>query len=205
MLALGGWMFRVHPAEVDESQIPGEAPGPFVLRLAKAKAHSCATSVNEGLIILAADTAVADRNTILGKPKDVAEAREMLLRLRGRTHQVYTGIAVLKKSTGYLGMDLCVTNVPMRAYNDKEMESYIASGDPLDKAGAYAIQNPQFHPVESLNGCYASVMGLPLCHLTRSLQKIEITPKKNIPVECQSSLGYTCPIFNEVLRGDQVG
>lgn len=205
LLALGGWKFQVHPAEVDENQIPGESPGPFVLRLAKAKAHTCAASAREDLTILAADTAVVDRNNILGKPKDVAEAREMLLRLRGRTHQVYTGIAVLKKSTGYLGMDLCITNVPMRAYSNKEMETYIASGDPLDKAGAYAIQNPQFHPVESLNGCYASVMGLPLCHLTRSLQKIEINPQKDIPVECQSSLGYTCPIFTEVLRGEQVG
>ena len=205
LLAFGGWKFQVHPVEVDESQIPGEPPGPFVLRLAKAKAHTCATSAHEDLTILSADTAVVDRNTILGKPKDEAEAREMLLRLRGRTHQVYTGIAVLKKSTGYLGMDLCVTNVPMRAYSDQEMETYIASGDPLDKAGAYAIQNPRFHPVESLNGCYASVMGLPLCHLTRSLQKIEITPKKVIPIECQSCLGYTCPIFTEVLRGEQVG
>lgn len=205
MLAFGGWKFKVSPAEVDESQVPGEPPGAFVLRLAKAKAHACAASTGETLTILAADTAVVDGNTILGKPKDAAEARKMLLRLRGRTHQVYTGIAVLKKSAGYLGMDLCVTDVPMRAYSDREMETYIASGDPLDKAGGYAIQDPGFHPVGSLNGCYASVMGLPLCHLTRSLQKIEITPKKDIPLECRSCLGYACPIFTQVLRGEQVG
>ena len=205
MLAFGGWKFQVSPAEVDEGQIPGEQPGAFVLRLAKAKAHACAASAGEDIPILAADTAVVDRSTILGKPKDAAEAREMLLRLRGRTHQVYTGIAVLKKTAGYLGMDLCITDVPMRPYSDMEMETYIASGDPLDKAGAYAIQAPGFHPVESLNGCYASVMGLPLCHLTRSLQRIEITPKKDIPEECQSNLGYTCPIFTAVLRGEQVG
>jgi MAF protein len=205
LLAFGGWKFQVNPAEVDESQIPGEPPEAFVLRLAKTKAHACATSTSEDIIILAADTVVVDRNTILGKPKDTAEAREMLLRLRGRTHQVYTGIAVLKKTAGYLGMDLCVTDVPMRLYSDREMETYIASGDPLDKAGAYAIQDPGFHPVESLNGCYASVMGLPLCHLTRSLQKIEITPRKDIPEECKFSLGYACPIFTAVLRGGQVG
>jgi predicted house-cleaning NTP pyrophosphatase (Maf/HAM1 superfamily) len=93
----------------------------------------------------------------------------------------------------------------MRPYSDREMETYIASGDPLDKAGAYAIQDAGFHPVETLNGCYASVMGLPLCHLTRSLRKIEITPRKDIPEECQTSLGYTCPIFTAVLRGEQAG
>jgi len=205
LLAFGGWKFQVLPAEVDESQFPGEPPEAFVLRLAKAKAHACAASAGEDIPILAADTAVVDRNTILGKPQDAAEAREMLLRLRGRTHQVYTGISILKKSSGFLGMELCITNVPLRAYSDKEMETYIASGDPLDKAGAYAIQNPGFHPVEALNGCFASVMGLPLCHLTRCLQKIGITPKQDIAVECQSGLGYTCPIFAGVLRGEQVG
>jgi len=198
-------MFQVRPVEVDESQDPGEAPSAYVLRLAKTKALACAAFDEMDLTIIAADTAVVDRNAILGKPKDMAEAREMLLLLRGRTHQVYTGIAVLKMSDGSLVTDLCVTDVPMRTYSDKEMDAYIASGDPLDKAGAYAIQHPEFHPVESLTGCYASVMGLPLCHLTRSLQKIEIIPKNDIPKECQSSLGYICPIFTRVLNGEQVG
>jgi MAF protein len=157
------------------------------------------------MIILAADTAVVDRNAILGKPKDMAEAMAMLLRLRGRSHRVYTGIAVLRMSDGKLVTDLCVTVVPMRDYNNKEIEAYIATRDPLDKAGAYAIQHPVFHPVESLTGCYASVMGLPLCHLTRSLRKMEITPKNDVPAECQSSLGYTCPISIAVLSGEQVG
>ena len=205
LLALTGWKFRVRPAEVDEAQITGEKPGHFVLRLAKAKAQACAGSCNPGMIIVGADTVVVDRDVILGKPKDLVDAKNMLVRLRGRTHQVFTGIAVMKKSIGHLVTELCITDVPMRAYSDKEMDSYIASGDPLDKAGGYAIQNPFFHPVESLSGCYASVMGLPLCHLTRSLQKIRVTPKTDIPAECQSSLGYTCPIFTAVLRGDQVG
>jgi len=84
-------------------------------------------------------------------------------------------------------------------------DTYVATGDPLDKAGAYAIQHSKFHPVELMTGCYASVMGLPLCHLTRTLRKLDITPKTNISVECQSSLNYLCPISAAVMRGEQVG
>src|SRR5204863_5653183 len=108
-------------------------------------------------------TTVVDGNDILGKPIDNAEAFAMLTRLRGHTHQVYTGVALLRKSDGLLLKELSVTDVPMRDYSDEEINAYIATGDPLDKAGAYAIQHPQFQPVEHMRGCYASVMGLPLC------------------------------------------
>ncbi len=205
LLALGGWMFHTRPAEVDESQRPGEAPGTYVLRLAESKARTCAATAHAGLTILAADTAVVDGKAVLGKPKDMAEAVAMLRQLRGRTHQVYTGIAVMSMSGGNLGTDLCVTDVPMRAYGVEEMDAYVATGDPLDKAGAYAIQHPKFHPVKKMTGCYASVMGLPLCHLTRTLRPLDITPRTDIPAECQSSLNYTCPISAAVLRGEQVG
>jgi septum formation protein len=205
LLALSSWKFQVRPAEVDEKQIPDEAAEAYVLRLAQAKAKACADSSDDIPTILAADTAVIEGNNILGKPEDAAEAREMLLRLRGRTHQVYTGIALLRVSDGYLVTDLCITDVPMRIYSDKEMETYIKSGDPFDKAGGYAIQHSQFHPVESMQGCYASVMGLPLCHLERSLQKMGLTQLNDIPGDCQAYLGYTCPIFAEVLRGKLVG
>jgi len=213
LLALGGWMFNTRPAEVDESQQPGEAPGTYVLRLAENKARSCdaspknkgTMSAREELTILAADTAVVDGNAILGKPINKAEAVEMLRRLRGHTHQVYTGIAVMRLSDGNLGTDLCVTDVAMRAYSEEEIDTYVATGDPLDKAGAYAIQHPKFHPVETMSGCYASVMGLPLCHLTRTLRQLGIAPKTDISAECQSSLNYTCPISAAVLRGEQVG
>lgn len=221
LLALGGWIFNTRPTEVDESQRPGEAPGTYVLRLAESKARTCAASpkirgtmsptnmgmisAHEDLTILAADTAVVDGKAILGKPKDMAEAVEMLRRLRSRTHQVQTGIAVMRMSDGNLGTDLCVTDVPMRAYSEEEIDTYVATGDPLDKAGAYAIQHPKFHPVKMMSGCYASVMGLPLCHLTRTLRQIDIAPKTDISAECQSSLKYTCPISAAVLRGEQVG
>ncbi len=205
LLALGGWMFNTRPADVDESQHPNEAPGVYVLRLAETKARACATTAHSDLVILGADTAVVDGNAILGKPKDMTEAVEMLRRLRGRTHQVYTGLAVLRLSDGNLRTDLCVTDVPMRAYSDDEIEAYVATGDPLDKAGAYAIQHPIFHPVESFSGCYASVMGLPLCHLARTLRSLDIASTTNISAGCRVSLNYSCPISAAVLRGEQVG
>ena len=205
LLALGGWMFHIRPADVDESRFPGEAPAAYVLRLAEAKARACAASAHAGLILVGADTAVVDGEAVLGKPQDMAEAVEMLRRLRGRTHQVHTGIAVLRLADGKLVTDLCVTDVPMRAYRDDEIGTYVATGDPLDKAGAYAIQHPAFHPVESLAGCYASVMGLPLCHLARSLRQLDIAPRTDISAECQSALKYACPISAAVLRGEMVG
>jgi septum formation protein len=213
LLKLGGWSFETQAAELDESQHPGEPPRDYVLRLAEGKARACTgsfkngglTSSDEDVIILAADTTVVDGKAILGKPGDMAEAKSMLRQLRGRIHQVYTGLAVIRLSDGNFSTDLCVTDVPMRSYSDEEINTYVATGDPLDKAGAYAIQHPGFHPVETISGCYASVMGLPLCHLTRTLRKFEIFPKTDISTECQFSLNYTCPIFDAVLRGEQVG
>jgi septum formation protein len=214
LLRLGGWSFDTRPAELDESQRSGEAPAAYVLRLAESKAHAClrslrrryrhANAAQQDQTILAADTTVVDAGVILGKPKDPAEAAEMLHNLRGHSHQVLTGIAVLRPSDEILVTDLCVTQVPMRAYSDDEIDAYVASGDPLDKAGAYAIQHPGFHPVERLDGCYASVMGLPLCHLTRSLRKLGIAPTTDIAVECQSALGYACPISSAILGGKMV-
>jgi len=204
-MALGGWKFHIRSSETDESQLSGEAPGTYVLRLAEGKARACAATALADQTLLAADTAVVDGKDILGKPKDMGEAATMLRRLRGHSHQVCTGIAVLRVSDGALVTDLCVTDVPMRDYSDDEVAAYVASGDPLDKAGAYAIQHLTFHPVEGLSGCYASVMGLPLCHLTRALRQLDIAPRTDISKECQLALEYICPISSAVLRGKMVG
>ena len=96
--------------------------------------------------------------------------------------------------------DVCVTDVPMRAYSDEEIEAYVATGDPLDKAGAYAIQHADFNPVIDMKGCYASVMGLPLCHVTRLLRQMEVATGADVPANCQSFLSYACPVFAEILR-----
>ena len=199
LLALTGWSFIVSVANVDESQLENESPSDYVLRLAKMKAR--VISADADSFILASDTTVVDGSDILGKPQDDAEAVTMLTRMRGRTHQVYTGVALLRTSDDSLLTDLCVTDVPMRNYSDDEMHAYVATGDPLDKAGAYAIQHPDFRPVASMNGCYASVMGLPLCHVARMMRKMDVQPNADVPLNCQSLLEYDCPVFDSILNG----
>jgi MAF protein len=201
LFALGGWVFNIVAVEIDERPLSGESPRDYVLRLAENKARAVASQVGPDSLVVAADTTVVDGLDILGKPADEHEAMIMLTRLRGHIHQVYTAIAVLYIENGLLLKDICVTDVPMRDYSDQEIHEYIAGGDPLDKAGAYAIQHNVFHPVYGLAGCFANVMGLPLCHLTRTLHKLRIDPQHPIPQACQSTLEYDCPIFERVLQG----
>jgi len=198
LLALAGWPYRIQPAEVDETPLPGEPAEAYVLRLAESKARAAAGFAAEGLV-LAADTTVVDAGSILGKPNDADQARAMLRQLRGRSHQVLTALAVLQSRTDRLLIDVCATDVPMRAYTEVEIEAYVASGDPLDKAGAYAIQHAGFHPVASLAGCYANVVGLPLCHLARMLRTLGLPPRADLPQACQAALGYQCPVYEQIL------
>ena len=147
LLALFGWPFEVIPADIDESRKTDEPAVDYVRRLAGEKAQAVAEN-HEGLI-LAADTIVVDGEELLGKPVDDTDARRMLIQLRGRTHQVYTGVALLNTATGESGNTICRTDVPMRDYSNAEIDAYIQTGDPLDKAGAYAIQHSAFHPVKT--------------------------------------------------------
>jgi len=201
LLALAGWTFNVSAADVDESQLPNESPADYVLRLAEKKARAVKADADQ--IILAADTAVVDGPDILGKPKDNADAVAMLTRLRGHTHQVYSGIALLRLSDGLMLKDLCITDVPMRDYTDDEIHAYVATGDPLDKAGAYAIQHPQFSPVARMDGCYASVMGLPMCHVILQLRKMNIQRNTDFFAGCETLLEYQCPVSDLILKGKE--
>jgi len=198
LLGLAGWNFVVSVADVDESQLKNESPADYVLRLAEKKARAVKADADQ--LVLASDTTVVDGLDILGKPQDDAEAIAMLTRLRGRTHQVYTGVALLRISDDSLLTDLCVTDVPMRAYSDEEIRAYVATGDPLDKAGAYAIQHSEFRPVASMNGCYASVMGLPLCHVVRMVRKMGVQSNADVPANCQKLLEYDCPMYTSILK-----
>lgn len=201
LLGMGGWTFAVQVADVDENQLPGESPGDYVLRLAEVKARASAEYAGEGQVVLAADTAVVDAGDILGKPRDESDAVEMLKRLRGHTHQVYTGVALLRIRDSKFQTALTITDVPMRVYTDTEIHAYVSTGDPLDKAGAYAIQHVGFHPVDYLEGCYASVMGLPLCKVTALLHEFGISPDTRVDLRCQDSLEYQCSIASRELRG----
>jgi MAF protein len=204
LLALGGWKFEILVSDTDENLLADESPRGYVRRLAAEKARASSARADASQVIVAADTTVVDGNAILGKPAHPSEAKRMLRQLRGRVHQVYTGIAVLRVRDGNLSTDVCVTDVPMRNYSDEEIEAYVASGDPLDKAGAYGIQHAGFQPVASMQGCYASVMGLPMCHVTRLLRQMDIQPGADVPANCQSFLNYACPVFAKILRGDLI-
>jgi MAF protein len=173
LLGLGRWNFTVAAPEVDETPRPNEPPREYVLRLAEWKARAAARFATSEGIVLAADTTVVDGGEIRGKPADRDDARSVLRRLRARTHHVFTGIAALRLADQLLLTDVCQTAVPMRNYSDIEIDRYVESGDPLDKAGSYAIHHPVFKPVDGLAGCYASVMGLPICHVMRILRQLD--------------------------------
>jgi MAF protein len=202
LLALGGWAFSLQAADIDETPLPGEPADAYVLRLSEAKARTVAGRVpsdSPEIAILASDTTVVENGEILGKPEDDQRAFEMLARLGGKVHQVYTGVAVLRRRDGKLLLDVCVTDVAMRPYTDDEIRVYVATGDPLDKAGAYAIQHAGFHPVERLSGCYPSVMGLPLCMVTRLLGEIGLAPANGITHDCLSDPRQPCEVYRQAI------
>jgi septum formation protein len=205
LLAWLGLDFTVRPADVDETEKPGEDPQVYVQRLALVKARKMSGSAGFKELVLAADTTVTDGRAILGKPKDAAEASLMLHKLRGRVHFVHTAIVVLSPASGRIEKELCSSRVRLRPFSDEEIEAYVKTGDPLDKAGAYAIQNAEFMPVEKFKGCYASVMGLPLCHVERVLRRMGYGERKSLPFTCQKKLSYNCPIYSRVLDGEDIG
>lgn len=204
LLALGGWDFEVLPAEIDETPFPEEAPPQYVYRVALTKARVVAEQAGPEAVVVAADTAVVDHPPggtaeILVKPVDAAEAGNMLRRLKGRTHQVLTGLVVLRNSDQRMMERIFSTGVTMRNYSDREMLEYITSGDPMDKAGAYAIQNESFHPVVSLDGCYTNVVGLPLCGVFRMLAELGLPPAKPLPYACFHDPEVDCTFPPEIL------
>lgn len=165
---------RVLTADVDEESVDHEDPRENVVRTASLKARAVAAQIEEAIII-AADTTVASDGEMLGKPANAQEARQMLRRLRGRVHQVHTGLAVIRMPSGRQINAVSSTDVLMRNYDDDEIEAYIRSGDPFDKAGAYAIQHRGFHPVAQIRGCYSNVVGLALCQLYGALQELGVS------------------------------
>ena len=203
LIALLGLPVETTSANIDETPYTGERASDLAIRLSRTKAKTVASSFglhpSSSPIVVASDTVVSRDGEPLGKPCDAAEARSMLRRLRSRTHQVFTAIALIDTRTHREVSDLASTDVPMREYTDDEVEAYIASGDPFDKAGAYAIQHNGFHPVDRLSGCFANVMGLPLCHVTRSLRAIGLEPTSDVPAACQAHIHYRCPVFEAIL------
>ena len=201
LIQLFGLPVRVLPADVDEGVVQEPDPAKMVVATAHLKAKWVATRQRDGSLVVGSDTTVALGWEQLGKPQDVAEARATLRRLRGRVHQVHTGVVVIDSRSGRMLSDVATENVAMRDYTDEEIEAYLATGDPLDKAGSYGIQHARFRPVPHLSGCYAGVMGLPLCHLARLLRQFQVQISPMIATTCQAHNQFDCNVFEDVLRG----
>lgn len=202
LLSLTGWKAQTFPAFVDEQPREGESASELALRLALAKAIQVAAKVTRKSLVLAADTVVGAQGQILGKPSTKQEAEQMLMALRGKDHIVVTALVLEVAAELERRTDICETLVPMRAYGTDELHAYIESDKPYDKAGAYGIQDDGFHPVDlsRMQGCYANVMGLPLCHLVRMMRALGHAAPVDVPVACQEHTGYTCPVFSDILR-----
>jgi len=195
--------------EVDETPLPNEPPHELVQRLSRIKAEavthhlpsllpSLPVAQIDRIIVIAADTEVVFDHKILGKPRDPAEAAEMLSLLRQRPHDVYSGLTI-----AYIPQALAAHPVPafitrlqrstvwMRPYSEAEIAAYVATGSPLDKAGAYGIQDQPFAPVDRLEGCFASVMGFPLAELALALAEIGLFLPAIGPL-CSQHIGTVC-------------
>lgn len=180
LLTAIGLTFSVAKPDIDETPQPGEAPADYVLRLSLQKAWAVSMATPGNSVILSADTTVVDGDQILGKPDDADHAVAMLRQLRNRVHVVHTGITVLDAGSGQSTTRLTTTRVTMRPYTDEEIAACVASGDPIGKAGGYAVQHAGFHPVARLGGCYTNVVGLPLCTVISALADNGIRPRREI-------------------------
>ena len=168
ILESAGIPFTVRVAPVDESVRPGEAPMSYVRRLAASKALAVPRAAGE--VILAADTTVVIDGEILGKPENAEDARRMLKLLSGRTHEVLTGICFAMQGT--LQIDGETTLVEFAELTAQEIDAYIASGEPMDKAGAYGVQGLAGKFIRRMEGCYYNVVGLPVSLVYRHLKKL---------------------------------
>jgi septum formation protein len=174
LLNLLGLSFQVLAPQLEEERLAGEKAGEYARRLARDKAR-CIHGTLSGdqvasAVVIAADTVVAVDDQVLGKPVDPAEACAMLRSLSGRAHQVFTGLALLGPATEYV--TLVATDVEMKSLTDGEIEAYVATDEPMDKAGAYAIQGGAAFMVRSLNGSYTNVVGLPMAELEEALREL---------------------------------
>ena len=188
ILERAGISVAVWPSH-DPEAVAHDEPEAQVEAIALAKACYVAARVQSGLV-LGADTVVVDGDTVLGKPRDPGDALRMLRRLKDRHHRVLTAVAVVDAASDRTRSAVHESRVTMRPYTDDEIEAYVSSGEAQDKAGAYAIQDPDFHPVAALEGCYLNVVGLPLCSAVSLLREAGATlDGVAAPEEC-----FDCPL-----------
>ena len=193
-----GLPFVAQLSAAEEQTLASESAADMVLRLSRAKAQAVRPHA-DGRLIIAADTSVAFRDQVLGKPVDAQDAVLMLRQLRGHTHTVHSGLTLLNPTTGKAITELVQSRVVMRRYTDDEIAAYVATGDPLDKAGSYAIQYAEFKPVARITGCYANVMGLPLCHLYCLLRDLNVAPPVSPQWACDQFNHRRCRVARQIL------
>jgi septum formation protein len=162
LLRSRGIEFSIVPSDIPETPEADEAPATFVQRMARDKALSVATALDAPAWVLGADTVVVVDDEILGKPRDADNAHRMLRRLSGRVHQVMTGVALIAPNRTVASLFHVVTDVEMHVLAQDQIETYVASGEPMDKAGAYAIQAGAAPFIAGVSGSYSNVVGLPL-------------------------------------------
>jgi septum formation protein len=175
VLRNAGFVFQIRPAPVDETRLPHESAEAYVQRVASAKAQAAAAQARqsaEGAIVVAADTTVLVEGQILAKPEDAADARRMLRLLSGKTHEVLTALAVINILTGQESLHVEKTWVEIVKLSENEIEDYIATGEPFDKAGAYGIQGIAGRFAARIDGCYFNVLGMPLSRLWSTLHAL---------------------------------
>src|SRR5271168_4281032 len=175
VLRNAGFVFQVRPADVDETRQPHEAAEDYVRRVAQAKARAVADparAAGERAIVIAADTIVLAEGQILGKPKDAEDARGMLRLFSGKTHEVLTALSVVNIPAAKEALYAERTRVEFLKMSDQEIENYIQTGEPFDKAGAYGIQGIAGRFATRIEGCYFNVLGLPLSRLWTILQSL---------------------------------
>jgi nucleoside triphosphate pyrophosphatase len=175
ILRNAGIAFEIRATQIDEAALPGEAAHAMVARLAEAKARAAAAQIagdTRECIIVGADTSVELDGEIFGKPRDSAHAREMLIRLNGRTHHVLTGLFLLRLPGGATQAAVENSAVTFASLSAKGIDDYVASGEPLGKAGAYAIQGIAGRYIPQIEGCYFNVVGLPLSRLYALLRQL---------------------------------
>ncbi|WP_379130839.1 Maf family protein [Paenibacillus sp. sgz500958] len=175
LLSLLGLPFEVAVTDTDESTPPGWTPERIVSVLAQRKAEATMTlNAERNAVIIGSDTIVVHDNLILGKPVDEQDSIATLTALQGNTHKVYTGVACIRMPEGIISVEHRVTNVTMRGLSPEEIKAYVATGEPADKAGSYAIQGLGSTLVEKIEGCYFNVVGLPLALLGDMLSRFGI-------------------------------
>ncbi|MET0011641.1 MULTISPECIES: Maf family protein [Dehalococcoides] len=171
-----GFTFSVCPSQAELHPDGSVAPAKFAALNAETKARDIARNTRQGLII-AADTVVVDTLGILGKPASPEEALNYLLRLGGKSHTVISGICLINTQNSQVRSGTCQSSLHMRPFTPAEAQRYVESGLPMDKAGAYGIQDREFEPVEKIEGCYLNVVGLPACTLVRLIKEMGFCPE----------------------------